>query len=347
MTQYLVEIALLALAVAIGGPAFLPRFAKVRRKLLWSAGLLAVCAAIWHVDGEPYPLDTLFPNSSSFFDAVLRVLLWFVAALLGVTFVRFALDRRRIPDIGPARAGKLFSDLLSGVIYVIAGNGILEAVFGIPLSGLLATSGIIAVVVGLALQNTLTDLFSGLALNLERPFRAGDWIEISGGPEGEIIDGNWRATRLRTRAGDLVVVPNAVLAKSVVTNRYWPSRIHAANAVITFGHDLDPDHATEVLLEAAQDQSLDLADPPPSVSMLSWGPLGISYSLGFYVADYADAPGATDKVLRAVWHTAKKRGLSFAPSLPSDNTFAGEHRTCPATANLAPADGRQSASVPN
>jgi len=53
------------------------------------------------------------------------------------------------------------------------------------------------------------------------------------------------------------------------------------------------------------------------------------------------------KVLRAVWHTAKKRGLSFAPSLPSDNTFAGEHRTCPATANLAPADGRQSASVPN
>jgi hypothetical protein len=116
------------------------------------------------------------------------------------------------------------------------------------------------------------------------------------------------------------------------------------------GKDLmrEPLRARKRLLQALlQDQSLDLADPPPSVSMLSWGPLGISYSLGFYVADYADAPGATDKVLRAVWHTAKKRGLSFAPSLPSDNTFAGEHRTCPATANLAPADGRQSASVPN
>lgn len=347
MTQYLARIVLFGLALAISGPAFLPTFATVRRKLLWSAGLLAVCAAIWHVDGKPYGLDTVFPNSSFFFDATLRVLLWSVAALLGVTFIRFALERRRIPETGQARAGKLFSDLLAGVIYVIAGNGILEAVFGIPLSGLLATSGIIAVVVGLALQNTLTDLFSGLALNLERPFHAGDWIEISGGPEGEIIEGNWRATRLRTRAGDLVVVPNAVLAKSVVTNRYWPSRIHAASAVVTFGHELDPDHATEVLLEAAQDQSLDLADPPPSVSMLSWGPLGISYSLGFYVADYADAPGTTDKVLRAIWHTAKKRGLSFAPSLPANNTLAAEYRTYPASVNLAPSNGRQTAGGPN
>jgi small-conductance mechanosensitive channel len=344
MTQYLDQFVLFGLAGVIGVIGFLPKFAPSRRKLLWSAGLLAVSGALWHMDGKPHRLETILPNSTSFIDSAFRVLLWSVAALVGVTFIRFALNRRGIVHIGPPRAGKLFSDLLAGLIYVIAGNGILEAIFGIPLSGLLATSGIIAIVVGLALQNTLTDLFSGLALNLERPFHAGDWIEISGGPEGEIIEGNWRATRLRTRAGDLVVVPNAVLAKSVVTNRYWPSRIHAASAVVTFGHDLDPDHATEVLLEAAQDQSLDLADPPPSVSMLSWGPLGISYSLGFYVADYADAPGTTDKVLRAIWHTAKRRGLSFAPSLPANNTFAGEYRTYPPAANLAPG---QSARVPS
>jgi small-conductance mechanosensitive channel len=340
MTQYLHQFVLFAAAVVIGGLAFVPTLATARRKLLWSAGLLTGSALLWQKDGKAFPLDTVLPNSS-FFDAAFRVLLWSVVALLGVTFVRFALNWRRITDLGPPRAGKLFSDLLSGLIYVIAASGILEAIFGIPLSGLLATSGIIAIVVGLALQNTLTDLFSGLALNLERPFHAGDWIEISGGPEGEIIEGNWRATRLRTRAGDLVVVPNAVLAKSVVTNRYWPSRIHAASAVVTFGHDLDPNVATDVLLEATQDQSLDLADPPPSVSMLSWGPLGISYSLGFYVADYADAPGTTDKVLRAIWHTAKKRGLSFAPSLPVNNTFAGEYRTYPATANLGPAEAQQ------
>jgi small-conductance mechanosensitive channel len=153
-------------------------------------------------------------------------------------------------------------------------------------------------------------------------------------PEGEIIEGNWRATWLRTRAGDLVVVPNGVLAKSVVTKRYWPSRVHAANAIVTFGHDVDPEHATHVLLEAAQDQSLDLADPTPSVSMLSWGPLGISYSLDFYVADYADAPGIMNKVLRAIWRAAKKKGLPFAPSLPSGNTFSEECRACPMAANI-------------
>ena len=339
MNQFLYTIVLLSLGAAAGGLAFLPRFATVRQKLLWSSALLVACAVLWHPDTTLYRLDGVLPNSSFFIDAALRVLLWALAALLGVTFVRFALNRRLIAELGPPRAGKLVSDLLAAFIYVIAGNGILETIFGIPLSGLLATSGIIAVVAGLALQNTLADLFSGLALNIERPFRPGDWIEISGGPEGEIIEGNWRATRLRTRAGDLVVVPDGVLAKSVVTNRSWPSRVHAANAVVTFGHDVDPDHATQVLLEAAQDETLDLADPPPSVCMLSWGPLGVSYSLDFYAADYADAPGVTNKVLRAIWRAAKKRGLSFAPSLPAGKTFAAEYRTYPATENLRPAEG--------
>jgi small-conductance mechanosensitive channel len=327
MDQFLAEIVLLSLAALGGGLTFVPSLATLRRPLLWSAALLLVSAILWYADTSLYRLGGILPNSAFFIDAALRVVLWSLAALLGVTCVRFAFNRRRIAEMGPPRAGKLLSDLLAALIYVIAGSGILEAIFGIPLSGLLATSGIIAIVVGLALQNTLADLFAGLALNIERPFHAGDWIEISGGPEGEIIEGNWRATRLRTRAGDLVVVPNGVLAKSVVTNRDWPSRVHAANAVATFGHDVDPDHATRVLLEAAQDQSLDLADPPPSVSMLSWGPLGISYSLDFYVTDYADAPGMTNKVLRAIWRAAKKNGLSFAPSLPSINTFAGEYRT--------------------
>jgi small-conductance mechanosensitive channel len=323
MNQFLYAIVFLGLAAITGGLAFLPRFATVRRQLLWSTALLAACAVLWHADSKLYRLDSILPKSSFFIDAALRVLLWSLAALLGVTFVRSALNRRLISEMGAPKTGQLFSDLLAGLIYVIAGNGILETIFGIPLSSLLATSGIIAIVAGLALQNTLADLFSGLALNVERPFRAGDWIEISGGPEGEIIEANWRATRLRTHAGDLVVVPNGVLAKSVVTNRYWPSPVHAANAVVTFGHDVDPDHATQVLLEAAKDRSLHLANPPPSVSMLSWGPLGISYSLDFYVADYADAPGATNSVLRAIWRAAKKKDLSFAPSLPASNTFAG------------------------
>ena len=78
-----------------------------------------------------------------------------------------------------------------------------------PIEGLLATSGIVALVLGLALQSTLADLFSGIALNIEDPFGAGDRITVDGGNEGQAIEINWRATRIRNRSGDTTVIPNS------------------------------------------------------------------------------------------------------------------------------------------
>ena len=83
-----------------------------------------------------------------------------------------------------------------------------------PIEGLLATSGIVALVLGLALQSTLADLFSGIALNIEDPFGAGDRITVDGGNEGQAIEINWRATRIRNRSGDTTVIPNSQIAKS-------------------------------------------------------------------------------------------------------------------------------------
>jgi hypothetical protein len=83
-----------------------------------------------------------------------------------------------------------------------------------PIEGLLATSGIVALVLGLALQSTLADLFSGIALDIEDPFGAGDRITVDGGNEGQVIEINWRATRIRNRSGDTTVIPNSQIAKS-------------------------------------------------------------------------------------------------------------------------------------
>lgn len=92
----------------------------------------------------------------------MQVALWFAAALIGANFLKFVLHRWVFPHSGQPRAWKLFADLLAGLIYLIAGIGIVNALFGPSVTGLLATSSIIAVVVGLAHQNTLADLFSGL-----------------------------------------------------------------------------------------------------------------------------------------------------------------------------------------
>jgi small-conductance mechanosensitive channel len=97
---------------------------------------------------------------------------------------------------------KLLSNIISVSIYLCAGLAMLGFVFEFPIQGVVATSGIIAIVLGLALQSTLSDVFSGISLNIEKPFQIGDEILLEGGAEGQVIEINWRSTHLRNAAND-------------------------------------------------------------------------------------------------------------------------------------------------
>src|ERR1700751_4340138 len=108
-----------------------------------------------------------------------------------------------------ALENKLLSNVIAASIYICAGVAMLGFVFEFPVQGVVATSGIIAIVLGLALQSTLGDGFSGISLNIEKPFQIGDEILLEGGAEAQVIEINWRSTHLRNAANDLVVVPNS------------------------------------------------------------------------------------------------------------------------------------------
>ena len=124
------------------------------------------------------------------------------------------------------REGRLLQDLVVGIIYVGAFLSVVAYVFDAPVGTLIATSGAVAIILGLALQSTLSDLFSGIALNLARSYGIGDWLVLGSGIEGRVVETNWRATHLLTNANDLVVVPNSDLAKARLTNLSSPERSH-------------------------------------------------------------------------------------------------------------------------
>ncbi len=110
--------------------------------------------------------------------AVLKIAWWLWMAWFLVGFLRaFVIVERR------PREGKLLQDLLAGLIYLVALFAIVSYVFDVPIQGLLATSGVIAIILGLALQSTLGDVFSGIVLSFSRPYRPGDWISIDGGTD--------------------------------------------------------------------------------------------------------------------------------------------------------------------
>lgn len=117
--------------------------------------------------------------------ALLKIAWWLWAAWFLVAFLRVFVVTEHRP-----REGKLIQDLLAGLVYLAAIFAIISYVFDLPIRGLLATSGVIAIVLGLALQSTLGDLFSGIVLNFSRPYRPGDWISIDGTTDGRVIEIN-------------------------------------------------------------------------------------------------------------------------------------------------------------
>src|SRR3954452_3109437 len=104
---------------------------------------------------------------------------------------------------------QLLIDIGGAIIFAAALLVIVAGVYHLPLGGLLATSGVVAAIIGFAIQRMIADVFSGLALNIEHPFAVGDWIETSSGVTGRVLDANWRAVHLVTIEGRAVIIPTA------------------------------------------------------------------------------------------------------------------------------------------
>lgn len=237
---------------------------------------------------------------------------WCLAAWFGASLVKHVLRRIVFPVDGQPRRRKLLSDLVSGLIYLGAVFGILKFSFHQPVAGLLATSGVVAVVLGLALQSTLADLFSGIALNIESPFRAGDWIAVDGANEGQVLEINWRATRIRDRNGDLVIIPNSQIAKSRVTNHSLPEKAHPGSIVLEFSAETSADKIDAILVPAVLKATHVLHDPAPAIAVQEIRGRIVVYCVSFYVADFEDMPAAQNEVSEQVLSCLSSAGLQLA-----------------------------------
>jgi small-conductance mechanosensitive channel len=140
--------------------------------------------------------------------------------------------------------------LLLTLIGLAAVFAIIAYVFDLPIQGLLATSGVVAIILGLALQSTLGDVFSGLVLSFSRPYRPGDWISLEGGLDGRVIELNWRATHVLTGRRDLAIVPNSTIAKSKIVNASSPSGLHGVTITVQLDAKTAPSTGTEMLAHA-------------------------------------------------------------------------------------------------
>ena len=208
------------------------------------------------------------------------------------------------------RETRIVSDLLAAAIRIGAALAIVAFVFAVPVRGLLATSGVIAIVLGLALQSTLSDVFSGIAVGLERPFKAGDVISLDGDLEGRVEQVNWRSTRILLDGDTLAIVPNSTVAKTRVLNRSAPTPRRGDHVEIAIHPAVPPERALAVLRVALQGVRHVLGHPAPDVACQSIAGDATRFKVSFTVdAGSHLAPARTELLARIHRH------LTFA-SIP-------------------------------
>lgn len=175
---------------------------------------------------------------------------------------------------------------------------------------LLTTSAVGAVVVGFALQDTLGNLFAGLAIQIEKPFRVGQWVQF-GDREGQVQEITWRATKLRTKSGQFLIVPNSVISKEPVLNHSEPTIPTRIEVEIGASYSVPPNDVKRAIHEAMGNSSLVMRAPEPQVEIKSFGASSIDYLAQFWIEDYAIDRTARDQVRTNLWYTFRRHNIEI------------------------------------
>ena len=203
------------------------------------------------------------------------------------------------------------------VVWAVPGVLLLMNLLGISVVPILTALGVGGLAVALGLRDTLANLFAGFYVIIAGQFDQGDFVKLSTGEEGYVLDIRWRMTSLRTLSNHLVLIPNSKIAEAIVTNFSKPDRLMTITLPVRVRHNADIDKVERILLEcaaevAAINENL-LATPAPAVSFAS-GILdsGLEMMLVFTVAEYVKQYKVLDQLRRAVLRRFRAEGIEFA-----------------------------------
>jgi small-conductance mechanosensitive channel/CRP-like cAMP-binding protein len=201
------------------------------------------------------------------------------------------------------RVPAIVQDVIVIALFAVAATLFLDEKF-------LTTSAVGAVVVGFALQDTLGNLFAGLAIQIEKPFRVGHWVRV-GEFEGRVQEVTWRATKLLTKQGQFVIVPNSVMSKDPIVNFSEPTIPTRIEVEVGASYDAPPNVVKRALHEALDNAPLVLRDPAPDVIVLGFGSSSVDYRLRFWIDDFGRDNTARDQVRTNIWYTFKRHDIEI------------------------------------
>ncbi|WP_233887700.1 mechanosensitive ion channel family protein [Paraburkholderia flagellata] len=235
---------------------------------------------------------------------VLEIVWWLMAARL----FTLSLDSLLLPRAW--RKQRLFSDVFGAVVFLAAVVAALAFVLELPVRGLVATSGALAIVLGLAIQSTLSDVFAGIVLNATEPYTVGDWVVIDD-VEGKVVEMNWRATHLLTGQGNTLIVPNAMTSKAKISNNSRPANVHGLSLVLEIDPEARPKTVIDALERALTGSNAILKTPAPYARMQRATLNSIHYEVVGFVDDMSKKRVTSNELFDLCYRHLAASGVSL------------------------------------
>ncbi len=301
---------LLAVLVLAYAAVAIPTRGLVKRGLLARNGLETVNWLFLLLLGRLLD-EALAPLHTS---ELLRKAFLLAYILIGWKFAKSIIDgfykEIYLTKIKQRQVNQLWLDLLKFLLLLGLVMIGLKSVLNIQPGSILTSSAILTAVIGFSLQDTIGSLFSGLLIQMEKPFKPGNWIRV-GDAEGQVVEITWRYTKLRTVERNYILVPNNIISRTQLINYNEPVPFVRQNVRVPAPLDAPPVKIKYALEDAMNKCRLVLPKPTPRARFREITENRIIYEMQYYIKDYADAAPSRDEVQSSVWYEFKKMGMDL------------------------------------
>ena len=274
-------------------------------KIMW--GVITICALLFIITIESLLMYGLNSRLSYFqlqwmkngFD----IMWWFVPAFCINMFMQrffFMSLRQKEKKNEKNQVANIVPRFVRFLIYTIACLGVVSYVFEQEISSFLATGGIFAMMIGLAVKMNVADILSGIAINIESPFRQGDWIQIDQ-YEGMVTDITWRSTRIKTGENAILCVPNSKATESSIQNFNITGELNWIKIQVPLSHLISPVMAEKILTAAIFATRNVMTDPIPKIYYKGTSELHAWFDIFFCIKDYSNRKRRINDVWVSIW----------------------------------------------
>ncbi|MCF8031578.1 MAG: mechanosensitive ion channel family protein [Desulfarculaceae bacterium] len=244
------------------------------------------------------------------FAYTLLVVMWTIYLVRTSHTIFRTLKQRHRKDAAPRQLLPLLDNLIILLLLVHGGYWLLK-IWHINVTPLLASAGIATAALALASKDTLANLFGGVSVLVDHPYRLGDYIVLSSGERGEVVDIGIRSTRILTRDDVLITVPNSIMSTTTITNESGRVPRFRVRVSVGVGYDADPDQVEEVLLSVCADLSEILPSPKARVRFREFGDSSLNYQLLAWIHDPGDRGRITHELNTRILKAFREAGIEI------------------------------------